>query len=118
LVTERSREILAENCSFIAVFDSFPVNEGHALIISKRHISTFFEVSNGEATDLLDALAEVKARLDGRFHPDGYNIGVNCGEAAGQTIPHLHVHLIPRYPGDVENPRGGVRNFKAPLVHY
>ena len=64
------------------------------------------------------ALQAVKRRLDEEFHPDGYNIGINCGEAAGQTIPHLHIHVIPRYKGDVENPRGGIRNFKMPLVEY
>lgn len=118
LKSEREREILAENRSFLAVFDKFPVNRGHVLIISKRHIATPFDLLNQEAVDLLDLLRLAKVLLDKRFHPDAYNLGVNSGVAAGQTVCHLHIHLIPRYAGDVENPRGGIRNFKRPLVPY
>jgi diadenosine tetraphosphate (Ap4A) HIT family hydrolase len=118
LVALRHREIVAENSSFVAVFDDFPVNEGHILIISKRHIESPFQLLNHEGIELLELLRATKSTLDQRFRPDGYNIGVNCGEAAGQTVRHLHVHLIPRYKGDVENPRGGIRNFKSPLGDY
>ena len=118
LVSERNREIVVENGSFLAVFDNFPVNQGHTLVISKRHISTPFEMLSSEGIDLIDLFRVAKVRLDNRFHPDGYNVGINSGIAAGQTVPHLHIHLIPRYRGDVENPRGGIRNFKQPLVTY
>ena len=118
ILAERARTVFAENESFVAVFDEFPVNKGHALIIPKRHIHTVFELPNSEALDLLSILRLAKDELDQRFRPDGYNLGINSGEAAGQTIPHLHIHLIPRYEGDVEDPRGGIRNFKSPLVPY
>jgi diadenosine tetraphosphate (Ap4A) HIT family hydrolase len=118
ILDTRSREILAENEYFIVVFDNFPVNKGHALLIPKRHISTPFDISRDEAVRLVEILQTTKENLDERFQPDGYNIGINVGAAAGQTIPHLHIHLIPRYVGDVENPRGGIRNLKQALVPY
>jgi len=100
------------------ILDGFPVNEGHALIILKRHHPDIFNLSQEEWTELADMIECAKDYLNQEFHPDGYNLGINCGETAGQTIPHLHVHLIPRYKGDVENPRGGIRNFKKALVAY
>jgi diadenosine tetraphosphate (Ap4A) HIT family hydrolase len=118
LVLRRDREILAENGSFLAVFDNYPVNRGHVLLVSRRHVETPFELSGGEGADLTDILRSIKAILDERFRPDGYNLGINAGSVAGQTVSHVHVHLIPRYAGDVENPRGGIRNFKKPLVPY
>src|SRR5437879_5553659 len=118
LVNYRNREILVENESLIVVLDNFPVNKGHTLIIAKRHIATPFQLFNYEGIELLEILSVAKRILDERFEPDGYNLGINSGQAAGQTIPHLHIHLIPRYNGDVENPRGGIRNFKPALVPY
>ncbi len=118
VVLLRDREILAENDSFLAVFDSYPVNPGHVLLVSRRHVETPFELSSGEGADLTDILRSAKAILEERFRPDGYNVGINAGSVAGQTVPHLHIHLIPRYNGDVENPRGGIRNFKKSLVPY
>lgn len=103
---------------FFVVLDEYPVNKGHALIIPKRHQPDIFSLDMPEWEILLHTIDRTKKYLDQEFHPDGYNIGINCGEAAGQTIPHLHIHVIPRYKGDVENPRGGVRNFKKPLVEY
>ncbi|WP_338151819.1 HIT family protein [Methanoculleus sediminis] len=82
---------------------------GHLLIIPFRHVADFFDATDTEQIALLALLREAKDLLDGRYHPDGYNVGVNVGEAAGQTVMHLHVHVIPRYAGDVEDPRGGVR---------
>lgn len=104
-----SEEVVLENKLAWARFDKFPVNPGHMLIITRRHVTDFFSSTKEErqAIDLL--LEEAKRLLDDRFKPDGYNIGINCGPAAGQTIMHLHIHLIPRYNGDMENPRGGVR---------
>lgn len=103
---------------FFVVLDEYPVNKGHALIIPKRHQPDIFSLDTSEWGELGQTIKYAKAYLDHEFHPDGYNIGINCGEAAGQTIPHLHVHVIPRYKGDMDNPRGGIRNFKTPLVEY
>ena len=93
----------------LSFFDGFPVSPGHALIIPRRHVASFFDLTQEERQDMFNMVDEVKRILDDRFHPDGYNIGVNIGEAAGQSIFHVHLHLIPRYSGDVPNPRGGVR---------
>lgn len=89
--------------------DEFPVSEGHCLIIPKRHISSIDELDDVELKDLYTVLHQTKILLIETYLPDGFNIGINEGEAAGQTIPHLHIHLIPRYEGDVVCPRGGVR---------
>lgn len=101
--------ILFENELAYAKPDKFPVNPGHLLIIPKRHVADFFLTSNTEKVALLSLLDEAKHYLDGKHAPAGYNVGINVGEVAGQTISHVHVHLIPRYRGDMENPRGGVR---------
>ena len=92
-----------------AMRDHFPVNPGHTLLIPKRHVETWFEASADEQRALFELLGQVKAQLDVELKPDGYNIGINAGRAAGQTVMHLHVHLIPRFVGDVEEPAGGVR---------
>lgn len=92
-----------------AIRDAFPVSPGHTLIIPRRHIGSLFGIPGSDLLDLLQLLAQTKAALDREFQPDGYNIGVNDGAAAGQTVPHLHIHLIPRYQGDQPDPRGGVR---------
>lgn len=109
---------VAENELAFAIYDAFPVNEGHVLVIPKRHFRSFFEATKAEVAAIYDLLHEARALLEVRLKPDGYNVGVNIGEAAGQTVMHLHVHLIPRYRGDVENPRGGIRNLKKSLVPY
>ncbi len=111
-------KVIAENDLALAFFDGYPVNEGHTLIIPKRHVETYFDATQEERNAMSLLLAEVKERLDEEFNPDGYNIGVNVGAAGGQTIFHLHVHLIPRYAGDVPDPRGGVRKIKKSLVPY
>ena len=110
--------ILAENKHAYAQYDGFPVTPGHALIIPHRHISSPFEMTDEERLGLWNLLTKVKEMIDTRYHPDGFNIGVNVGEAAGQTIPHLHIHLIPRYHGDMEDPRGGVRGVIPDKQHY
>ena len=89
--------------------DGYPVSQGHTLIIPRRHVQSLFDCSTEERQALLALLDQAKAQLDAEFHPDGYNIGINHGEAAGQTVMHLHIHLIPRYKGDKDDPRGGVR---------
>jgi diadenosine tetraphosphate (Ap4A) HIT family hydrolase len=102
-------ESVLSNTLAYARFDRFPVSPGHLLILTRRHVADLFDASAAEQAALVDLIGAAKALLEERFRPDGYNIGVNVGAPAGQTIMHLHVHLIPRYLGDVENPRGGVR---------
>lgn len=104
-----NEEIVLANNLCYARYDKYPVSPGHLLLIPFRHIPALFDATDAEQIALLALLREAKALLDGELHPDGYNIGVNVGPAAGQTVMHLHVHLIPRYTGDVEDPRGGVR---------
>lgn len=116
--TYDKKEYIAENELAFAIFDHFPVNEGHALIISKRHFDNFFEATKEEITAIYDLLHNVKKIVDNKYNPTGYNVGINVGYDGGQTIMHLHVHLIPRYKGDVENPRGGIRKLKKELVPY
>ncbi len=101
--------IVARNALAIAVTDGFPVNPGHTLLIPLRHVASWFDATPDEQSALFALLAQVRADLDATLHPSGYNIGINVGPAAGQTVMHLHVHLIPRFDGDVDDPRGGVR---------
>ncbi len=93
----------------LTIRDGFPVSPGHSLILTKRHAPTYFDLNDEELAAVSAAIQKAKQVLDEEFQPDGYNIGINNGELAGQSIPHLHVHLMPRYKGDVENPKGGVR---------
>ena len=101
--------IIDSNEFGVIIRDGFPISPGHTLVIPKRHIGSWFAISNAEQLGLLDLLARAKVVLQEELNPDGYNIGINDGPAAGQTVPHLHVHLIPRYKGDQDDPRGGVR---------
>ena len=93
----------------IAFYDGFPVAKGHALVIPMRHVQSVSELSEAEYSGLWEMVREFREALAAEFNPDGFNIGVNDGRAAGQTVMHAHVHLIPRYEGDVTDPRGGVR---------
>jgi diadenosine tetraphosphate (Ap4A) HIT family hydrolase len=93
----------------MAIYDGFPVSRGHSLIIPKRHIASFFEITIEEQTAMFELLAKARHLLQAEHNPDGFNIGINDGAAAGQTVMHLHIHLIPRYAGDTDDPRGGVR---------
>lgn len=115
---ESERVIIASSPLSVAFFDGFPVSPGHALIIPKRHVSSFFDLSQEERQDLLNLADKVKRIVEERYHPDGFNIGINVGEAAGQSIFHVHMHLIPRYQGDVPNPRGGVRGVIPTKQNY
>ena len=101
--------VLAENELCFAIRDRFPVSDGHTLIIPKRHVSNYFDLTDDEVMAMQAMMKAQKEQLDTELSPDGYNIGINVSEAAGQTVFHVHMHLIPRYKGDVENPRGGVR---------
>jgi len=106
---DSDRELIVETATMYAIYAKFPVNEGHTLIIPKRHIANYFELSIKEQYAYLLVLNKVKEIVTKRFQPDGFNIGINIGEHAGQTISHVHIHLIPRYKNDVKDPRGGVR---------
>ena len=101
--------ILYETDLAVAFYDNYPVNVGHVLIIPKRHCETYFELTKEELNDMFELSKKVKELLDKEFEPDGYNVGFNCLEAGGQTVMHAHMHVIPRYKGDCENPRGGIR---------
>lgn len=101
--------IVEENNHAIWIYDGFPVSPGHSLIIPRRHVSSFFEVSTEERIAMLALLDKAKMTVDEKYQPNAFNIGINDGPAAGQTVPHLHLHLIPRYDGDVSDARGGVR---------
>lgn len=107
-LTEDPRIILS-NSHAIAMYDKFPISPGHTLIIPRRHIASFFEASSEEHLALTELLNNMQHVVQTEHKPDGFNIGINIGEAAGQTIMHLHIHLIPRYVGDRPDPRGGVR---------
>jgi diadenosine tetraphosphate (Ap4A) HIT family hydrolase len=101
--------VIRANEHAIVIRDGFPISPGHTLIIPRRHVASFFKITAEERTCLLELLDQSKTLVDEEFSPDGYNIGINDGASAGQTVPHLHIHLIPRYSGDREDPRGGVR---------
>lgn len=116
-----NREVIWEDKYFIAIYDRFPVSKGHVLLIPKEHMVSLFDFPLRMLTASFLALHSIKTILDDLYEPNGYNIGMNLGEAAGQTIDHFHIHIIPRYKGDVENPTGGVRfviphkgNYKKP----
>lgn len=106
---EKDRDLIVESATAYSIFDKYPVNKGHALIIPKRHCSSFFDLSSKEQYALILMLNKVKEVISANFNPSGFNVGINVGESAGQTIEHVHIHCIPRYPGDVNDPRGGVR---------
>ena len=101
--------VIDSNSYGLVIRDGFPISQGHTLIISRRHVASFFDLECNEREELLGLLGAAKTRIDREFSPAGYNIGINDGPAAGQTISHLHIHLIPRYQGDRLDPRGGVR---------
>lgn len=106
---ESELELILESATAYAVFDKFPVNNGHALIIPKRHIGDYFQLSFKEQSACWFILNKTKEVISKKYNPDGFNIGINVNEPSGQTIPHVHIHLIPRYIGDVANPEGGIR---------
>jgi diadenosine tetraphosphate (Ap4A) HIT family hydrolase len=102
--------VIDSNELALVIEDAFPVSPGHTLIVSRRHVESFFDLTPDEVAAVMELLQRARARLDERHKPDGYNVGVNVGRDAGQTVMHVHVHLIPRYSGDVPSPRGGIRN--------
>jgi diadenosine tetraphosphate (Ap4A) HIT family hydrolase len=103
--------IVVENDLAYARWDNMPVSQGHLEVVPKRHVESFFSLNHAEVQALYDLMVQAKIMVEQMYHPDGYNLGVNEGEAAGRTIHHLHLHLIPRYHGDVPSPRGGIRHI-------
>lgn len=93
----------------LAFLDGYPVAEGHSLVIPRRHVASLFDLSAEEFADAWGLVTQVRKELVERFHPDSFNVGLNDGPAAGQTVPHAHIHVIPRKNGDVTDPRGGIR---------
>ena len=104
----RERLVFESELAFV-IRDGFPVSPGHTLVIPRRHVGSFFEITPDEQAAMLKLLKLARIELGHQFGPAGYNVGINDGHAAGQTIAHLHIHLIPRYDGDRDDPRGGVR---------
>ena len=106
---DSGRELIVESATAYAIYDKFPVSDGHALIIPKRHCENYFDLTFREQAACMFMLNKVKEIVLSKFNADGFNVGINVGEKAGQTVNHVHIHLIPRYSGDVEQPRGGIR---------
>jgi diadenosine tetraphosphate (Ap4A) HIT family hydrolase len=110
--------IVKENDLALLIQDAYPVSAGHSLVIPRRHIGSWFEANGDERSAMLALLDQAKALIKAEYNPDSFNIGINDGPAAGQTVPHLHMHLIPRFHGDVPDPRGGVRWVIADKAKY
>ena len=109
IINNDIQRIIFQNDLAIVLRDGYPISNGHTLIIPKRHVDSYFSITKEERNAIFELVEQTKKYIDNEFKPDAYNIGINDGVEAGQTVPHLHIHLIPRYKGDAENPRGGVR---------
>ena len=115
----RKEELLFENQLSYSSRDSYPVSELHSLIIPKRHVETYFELTKEEIQSCNELILKTKKKiLELDSNVKGFNIGTNVGKVAGQSIMHCHIHLIPRREGDVENPQGGVRSVIGSKQHY
>ena len=104
-----SDRIVDANEHAFVVLDAYPVSPGHSLVVSRRHVADVFELTEREIGDMLRLIQSTRERIDQTHHADGYNLGINVGRYAGQTVMHVHIHVIPRYRDDTEDPRGGVR---------
>jgi diadenosine tetraphosphate (Ap4A) HIT family hydrolase len=102
----------------LAFLDKYPVSEGHTLVVPLRLVASLYELDERTQAEIWHAVSRVRLILVERFHPAGFNIGVNDGQAAGQTVAHAHVHIIPRYSGDVPDPRGGIRWVQPDKAKY
>ena len=111
-------QIFFENEHVVGLWDRYPVSPGHALLVPRRHVAGWFDAAPSEQLALIAALPIAREAISRRHQPAGFNVGINIGEAAGQTVFHLHVHLIPRYPGDQADPRGGVRHVVPEKARY
>ncbi len=104
------REQIGESELCFAIYDKYPVNPGHVLVVSRRHVEDYFDLNEEEVACMWEMVARMRSFLEEEFRPKGFNVGFNVGEAAGQTIDHVHIHIIPRYAGDMDDPTGGVRH--------
>ena len=111
-------EIVAENDLAVAFLDAFPLSRGHSLIVPRRHEADFLALPPEEQASIWDLVPIVRRHIEANHVPDGYNIGINVGEAAGQTVAHAHLHVIPRYRGDVTDPKGGIRSVIPANARY
>ena len=111
-------DYILDNELAYAVFDKMPVNKGHMLFMTKRHVENFFDITKEEREAIFNLIDEARLMLDQVYSPEGYNIGVNCGKVSGQSVMHVHVHLIPRYSGDTVSPNGGVRGVIPEKMKY
>jgi diadenosine tetraphosphate (Ap4A) HIT family hydrolase len=100
------------------VLDAYPVSPGYSLVVSRRHVADVFELTAPEVGEMLRPIQSTRERIDRSHQPAGYNVGVNVGRDAGQTVMHVHIHVIPRYPGDTEDPTGGVRGVIPGKMRY
>ena len=103
------QRIVIEGVAAMALWDSYPLNPGHVLIVPRRHVASWFEATAAERDEMLRLADDARRIVTEKHRPNAFNLGINDGAEAGQTVPHLHLHLIPRYRGDVPDPRGGVR---------
>ncbi len=118
LIGDETRELIVETATVFSFYDKFPVSKGHSLIVPKRLVSNYFDLTLKEQTACWIVANKVKSILQKKFNPDGFNIGININAEAGQTIWHSHIHIIPRYKDDVENPRGGIRGVIPSKKEY
>ncbi len=116
--TMPSDRVVDGNEHAFVVFDAYPVSPGHSLIISRRHVADVFELTEREIGEMLRLVQAMRERIDRSHHPAGYNVGVNVGRVAGQTVMHVHIHVIPRYSGDTDDPTGGVRGVIPGKARY
>lgn len=105
-----TRDVIQESEHCFAIYDKYPVNPGHVLVVSKRHTADYFDLGEDETAGLWRLVAEMRSFLMEEYQPNGFNVGFNVGLEAGQTIDHVHIHIIPRYTGDMDDPTGGVRH--------
>lgn len=112
------KEKILTNEAGFAVYDEFPVSKGHCLIVPHRIYPDYFDSTDEEIIGLQKLVVQTKEYLDEKFQPNGYNVGINCGKVGGQTVAHVHIHLIPRYQGDMADPRGGVRGVIPAKQQY
>jgi len=113
-----SERIVQSNEHAFVVLDAYPVSPGHSLVISRRHVADIFDLAAIEIGDILQLVRSARERINRTLQPTGYNVGVNVGRDAGQTVMHVHIHLIPRYPGDSDDPTGGVRSVIPGKARY
>lgn len=118
LIEDETRELIVETATVFSFYDKFLVSKGHSLIVSKRLVSNYFDLTLKEQTACWIVSNKVKTILQEKYNPDGFNVGININEACGQTISHCHIHIIHRYQGDVANPRGGIRGVIPSKKEY